>query len=114
MNHHLQLNHVKTELLVVPANLTLHHNFSIQLGLSSITLSRSARNLGDLIDDQLNSTDHIARFALYNIRRTMSFLSENATNQLLTPNKGKRLNLSHFFVVFATHTSQPVKQRMFL
>jgi len=31
-DHHLQLNLVKTELLVVPPNPTLHHNFSIQLG----------------------------------------------------------------------------------
>jgi len=31
--------------------------------LSSITPLRSARNLGDVIDDQLNFTDHIARTA---------------------------------------------------
>jgi len=58
-DHHLQLNLAKTELLVIPANPTLHQNFSIQLG-SSITPSRSARNLGIVIDDQLNFTDHIS------------------------------------------------------
>jgi len=84
-DRHLQLNLVKTELLVVPPNPTLHHNFTIQLGLSSITSSRSARNLGVVIDDQLNFTDHIVRtarscrFALYNIRRIGPFLSEHAT-----------------------------------
>ena len=60
-DHHLQLNLAKTELLVVPANPTLHHNFTIQLDSSFITPSRSARNLGVVIDDQLNFTDHIAR-----------------------------------------------------
>jgi len=75
-DHHLQLNLAKTELLVILANPTLHHNFSIQLGSSSITPSRSARNLGDVIDDQLNFTDHIAktarscRFAWHNIGRS--------------------------------------------
>jgi len=54
-DHHLQLNHAKTELLVVLANPTLHGNFSIQLGSSSIT-QRSARNLEVVINDQLNFT----------------------------------------------------------
>ncbi len=72
MDHHLQLNLAKTELLVFSANPSLHHNFSIQLGSSTITPSRTARNLGVVIDDQLSFTDHIAatarscRFALYN------------------------------------------------
>ncbi|XDV15179.1 hypothetical protein PO909_015309 [Leuciscus waleckii] len=43
-DHHLQLNLARTELLVVLANPTLHHNFSIHLGSSSITPSR--RGLG--------------------------------------------------------------------
>ncbi len=83
-DHHLQLNLAKTELLVVSANLSLHHNFSIQLGSSTITSSRTARNLGVVIDDQLSFTDHIAtmarscRFALCNIRKIRPFLSEQA------------------------------------
>ncbi len=82
MDHHLQLNLAKTELLVFSANPSLHHNFSIQLGSSTITPSRTARNLGVVIDDQLSFTDHIAttarscRFALYNIRKIRPFLSE--------------------------------------
>ncbi len=63
MDHHLQLNLAKTELLVFSANPSLHHNFSIQLGSSTITPSRTARNLGVVIDDQLSFTDHIATTA---------------------------------------------------
>jgi len=88
-DYHLQLNLAKTELLMVLSNSTLHHNFSIQLGSSSITPSRSARNLGFVIDDQLNFTDHIARtarscrLALHNIRKIRPFLSEHATHLLV-------------------------------
>ncbi len=63
-DHHLQLNLAKIELLVVSANPSLHHNFSIQLGLSTITPSGTARSLGVVIDDQLSFTDHIATMAL--------------------------------------------------
>ncbi len=90
MDDHLQLNLAKTELLVVSANPSLHHNFSIQLGSSTITPSRTARNLGVVIDDdQLSFTDHIAttarscRFALYNIRKIRPFLSEQAAQLLV-------------------------------
>ncbi len=57
----------------------------IQLGTSTITPSKTARNLGVVIDDQLNFSDHIAktarscRFALYNIRKIRPFLSEHAS-----------------------------------
>ncbi len=60
MDHHLQLNLAKTELLVFSANPSLHHNFSIQLGSSTITPSRTARNLGVVIDDQLSFTGTLA------------------------------------------------------
>ncbi len=89
MDHHLQLNLAKTELLVFSTNPSLHHNFSIQLGSSTITPSRTARNLGVVIDDQLSFTDHIAttarscRFALYNIRKIRPFLSEQAAQLLV-------------------------------
>ncbi len=72
-DHHLQLNLAKTELLVVSANPSFHHNFTIQLGSSTITPSTTARNLGAMIDDQLSFSDQIAktvqscRFALFNI-----------------------------------------------
>ncbi len=73
-DHHLQHNLAKTELIVVSANPSLHHNFTFQLGSSTKTPSKTARNLGGVIDDKLNFPDHIAktarscRFALYNIR----------------------------------------------
>ncbi len=84
-DHHLQLNLVKTELLVVPSNLSFHHNFTIHLGTSTITPSKTARNLGVMIDNQLTFSDHIAktaqscRFALFN----MPFLSEHASQLLV-------------------------------
>ncbi len=66
-----------------------HHNFTIQLGTSTITPSKTARNLGVVIDDQLNFSDHISktarscRFALFNIRKIRPFLSEHATQLLV-------------------------------
>ncbi len=88
-DHHLQLNLAKTELLVVSANPSLHHNFTFQLGSSTITSSKTARNLGVVIDDKLNFSDHITktaracRFALYKIRKIRPFLSEHATQLLV-------------------------------
>ncbi|XP_057198034.1 uncharacterized protein LOC130559143 [Triplophysa rosa] len=88
-DHHLQLNLAKTELLVIPADPKTQHDLSIQLGSSTIPPSRTARNLGVVIDDQLNFTDHVAsttrscRFILYNIRRIRPFLSEHATQVLI-------------------------------
>ncbi len=85
-DHHLQLNLAKTELLVVSANPSLHLNFYIQLGSSTITRQP---NLGVVIDYQLSFTDHIAttarscRFALYNIRKIRLFLSEQAAQLLV-------------------------------
>ncbi len=88
-DHPLQLNLAKTELLVVSANPSLHHNFTFQLGSSTITPSKTARNLGVVIDDKLNFSDHIAktarscRFALYNNKKIRPFLSEHATQLLV-------------------------------
>jgi len=100
-NHHLQLNFVKTELLVILAYPTLHHNFCTEQGSSSNTLSRSASNLGVVIDDQLNFIDHIARtvrscrFALHNIRRIRPFLSEHAVQPLVQARVVSRLDYSN-------------------
>ncbi len=88
-NHHLQLNIAKTELLVISLNPSFHHNFTIQLGTSTITPSKTARNLGVMIDDQMNLSDHIAkttqscRFASFNIRKIRPFLSEHASQVLV-------------------------------
>src|SRR4029434_5375275 len=81
-NHHLQLNLAKTELMVFPAKQDIHHNtqnntrylfFSssqtdiqhhsnIKINTDSLSLapSKTARNLGVIIDDQLTFTAHIA------------------------------------------------------
>ncbi len=87
--HHLQLNLAKTELLVFPATPTLQHDFTIQLGSSTITPSSSVINLGVIFDDQLTFKDHIAktarscRFALHNIRKIRPFLREHAAQLLV-------------------------------
>ncbi|XP_058607621.1 uncharacterized protein LOC131524461 isoform X1 [Onychostoma macrolepis] len=87
--HHLQLNLAKTELLVFPATPTLQHDFTIQLGTSTITPSTSVRNLGVIFDDQLTFKEHIAktarscRFALHNIRKIRPFLTEHAAQLLV-------------------------------
>ncbi len=57
------LDLTKAEMLVVSANPTLHDNFYIQQGASTATPSRTDRNLGVVLDDQLNFTDHIAKTA---------------------------------------------------
>ncbi len=87
--HHLQLNLAKNELLVLPATPTLQHDFTIQLGSSTITPSASVRNLGVIFDDQLTFKEHIAktarscRFALHNIRKIRPFLTEHAAQLLV-------------------------------
>ncbi len=74
---------------MVSANPSFHHNFTFQLGSSTITLSKTARNLVVVIDDKLNFTDHITktalscRFVLYNIKKIRPFLSEHATQLLV-------------------------------
>ncbi len=56
---------------------------------STITPSRTARNLGVMIDDQLNFSEHTAktarscRFALFNIRKIRPFLSEHVSQLLV-------------------------------
>ncbi len=87
--NHLKLNLAKTELLVFPATPTLLHDFSIQLGSSTITPSASVRNFGVIFDDQLTFKEHIAktarscRFALHNIRKIRPFLTEHAAQLLV-------------------------------
>ncbi len=86
--HHLQLNLAKTELLVFPATPTLQHDFTIQLGSSTITQSASVRNLGVIFDNQLTFKEHIAktarscRYALHNIRKIRPYLTEHAAQLL--------------------------------
>ncbi len=87
--HHLQLNLVKTELLVFPTTPTLQHDFTIQIDWAKITPSSSVRNLGVIFDDQLTFKNHIAktarscRFALHNIRKIRPFLTQHAAQLLV-------------------------------
>ncbi len=88
-DHRLQLNLAKTELLVVPSNPSFHHNFTFQLSTSTITPSKTARNLVVMIDDKLIFSEHIAktarscRFALVKIKKIRPFLSERASQLLV-------------------------------
>ncbi len=89
MKEHLQLNLAKTELLIFPATPSLQHDFTIQLGSSTITPSTSVRNLGVISDYQLTFKEHVAktarscRFALHNIRKIRPFLTEHAAQLLV-------------------------------
>ncbi len=74
---------------VFPATPTPQHDFTIQLGSSTITPSASVRNLGVIFDDQLTSKEHIAktarscRFALHNIRKIRLILTQHAAQLLV-------------------------------
>ncbi len=74
---------------MVPSNPLFHHNFTNQLGTSTINPSKTARNLGVMIDDQLTFSDHIAktawscRFALFNINKIRPFRLEHASQLLV-------------------------------
>ncbi len=87
--HHLLLNLAKTKHLVFPATPTLQHDFTIQLGSSTITPSTSYRNIDVIFDNQLTFKEHIAktawscRFALHNIRKIRPFLTEHAAQLLV-------------------------------
>ncbi len=82
---------------MVSSNPSFHHNSIFQLDSSTIAPLKTARNLGVVIDDQLNFTDHITktarfcRFVLYNIKKIRPFLSEHAT-QLLQARVMSRLD----------------------
>ncbi len=62
MDHHLQFNLAKTELILV-SNPSFHHYLTFQLSSSNITPSKTARNLGVVIYDKLNFSDHITKIA---------------------------------------------------
>ncbi|XP_071348004.1 uncharacterized protein [Trachinotus anak] len=87
--HHLQLNLSKTELLVLPAKPTIHHDINIKTDSLWLAPTKVVRNLGVMIDDQLTFSNHVAsvarscRYALYNIRKIRPYLIQHTT-QLLT------------------------------
>ncbi len=114
--HHLQLNLAKSELLVYPATPTLQHDFTIQLGSSTITPSTSVRNLGVIFDDQLPLKEHIAktarscRFAQHNIRKISSFLTEHAAKLLVQALDISRLDYCNAFLAgFPSNTIKPLQ-----
>ncbi len=88
-DHHLQFNLAKTELFVVSSKPLFHHNFTIQLGTSTITPSKTARYLGVMIDDQLTFTDHIAKtgpvpqICFIQHQEDQALLSEHASQLLV-------------------------------
>ncbi len=114
--HHLQLNLAKTELLVLPATPTLQHDFTIQLGSSTITPSASVRNLGVIFDDQLTFKEHITktarscRFALHNIRKIRPFLTEHAAQLLVQALVISRLDYCNALLVgLPSNTIKPLQ-----
>ncbi len=82
-DRHLQLNLAKTELLVVSTNPSLHHNFAFQLGSSTVTPSKTARNLGVVIDDKLNFTDRIAKTYFLTGRSQVVRMGNNISSPLV-------------------------------
>ncbi len=114
--HHLQLNLAKTELLVFPATPTLQHDFTIQLGSSTITPSASIRNLGVIFDDQLTFKEHIAktarscRFALHNISKIRPFLTEHVAQLLVQALVISRLDYCNAFLAgLPSNTIKPLQ-----
>ncbi len=114
--NHLQLNLAKTELLVFPATPTLQHDFTIQLGSSTITPSASVRNLGVIFDDQLTFKEHITktarscRFALHNIRKIRPFLTEHAAQLLVQALVISRLDYCNALLVgLPSNTIKPLQ-----
>src|SRR4029434_7952134 len=55
-NHHLQLNLPNTELMVFSAKQVNHQHNTIKIDSLSLVPSKTARNLGVIIDDQLTFT----------------------------------------------------------
>ncbi len=78
--NHLQLNLAKTELLVFPATPTLQHDFTIQLGSSTITPSASVIKT---FKEHIAKTARSCRFSLHNIRKIRPFLTEHAAQLLV-------------------------------
>ncbi|XP_053535944.1 uncharacterized protein LOC128632763 [Ictalurus punctatus] len=84
--HHLKLNLAKSELLVIPACPSINYNLTVQLSSTTLKPTRTARNLGVILDDNLSFTDHISttawscRFILYNIKKIRPYLTEQATD----------------------------------
>ncbi|KAK2922272.1 hypothetical protein Q8A73_001766 [Channa argus] len=98
---HLQLNLSKTEVLVFPARPSMQHNISIKIGSTVIVPTKSVKNLGVIIDDQLSFKDHIS-----SVSRAADFLSTTSgrsdpTSRNIQPNSLYR-RWSHLVSITAT------------
>ncbi|MEL7079446.1 MAG: reverse transcriptase family protein [Cyanobacteria bacterium J06582_2] len=89
MTHHLKLNLDKTELLFLPGKGCPHRDLAITIEDTVVTPTRTARNLGVTLDDQLSFSAHISsvtrscRFMLYNIRKIRPFLTAETAQVLI-------------------------------
>ena len=87
--YHQKLNLDKTELLYIPHRTSPLPELSVHVDGTTVTASRSARNLGVVLDDQLEfkeqvvTTTRSCRFLLYNIRRIQSYLTTYSTQLLV-------------------------------
>ena len=87
--YHLKLNLDKTELLYIPHRTSPLPELSVTVDGTTVTASRSARNLGVVLDDQLDFKEQVeamswsCRFLLYNIRRIQPYLSTYSTQLLV-------------------------------
>ncbi|KAJ8349835.1 hypothetical protein SKAU_G00249650 [Synaphobranchus kaupii] len=96
--HHLKLNLDKTELLFMPYKTSPLHDLSITVDWTVVAASRSARNLGVVLDDRLDFKEHIratarsCRFLLYNIRRIRPYLTTYSTQLLVQTMVTSRLD----------------------
>ena len=87
--YHLKLNLDKTELLYIPHRTSPLPELSVTVDGTTVTASRSARNLGVVLDDQLDFKEQVAatsrscRFLLYNIRRIRPYLTTYSTQLLV-------------------------------
>ncbi|KAM4549396.1 uncharacterized protein PAE49_017310 [Odontesthes bonariensis] len=86
---HLKLNLDKTELVFLPGKGCPFRDLAITMDDSVVTSTRTARNLGVTLDDELSFSPNIAsvtrscRFLLYNIRRIRPFLNDKAAQVLI-------------------------------
>lgn len=84
---HLQLNHLKTELLVFSVNQAVPQNINIQLGLLSLTPTKAAKNLGVMMTKFISLSMRLpprsCQFTLYNIWKNRSYLTQYAKKNLV-------------------------------
>ena len=91
-DNHLKLNESKTEFLVICGK-TVRNKIcnlsSITIGTESVEVSKVARNIGVLIDDNLSMIDHVSSvscacyYQLHKISKIRQYLSEEAASNLV-------------------------------